>query len=207
MIRSAFLRKLSASLLALCMAVSASAVLAFADEEQPGDTTGLHEQQTDDETTGLHQDQPVYSLSVQATTDTEQCYVGDIFKVTLSAVNDGNTDLTNVEFLFEDSQVLTQETLAVGGNMEKTIKLRADEVDIGNGTVNVSFKAAELADPITRQLHVEVLPAPAEQEQAPAEQTDTPADKNPSTGGKLTAAAAVIAAAALCIFIRKRNKK
>ena len=51
MIRSAFLRKLSASLLALCMAVSASAVLAFADEEQPGDTTGLHEQQTDDETT------------------------------------------------------------------------------------------------------------------------------------------------------------
>ena len=102
--------------------------------------------------------EPIYSLSFEAKANTEECHVGNIFEVVLTALNSGDTTLTNVRLYFEDTEVASAPLLKPGDTLEKTIKLRADNVDIGNGEINVLAKADELDEPISTVIKVNVLP-------------------------------------------------
>ncbi|MBR6336765.1 MAG: hypothetical protein IKR76_03440 [Ruminococcus sp.] len=86
----------------------------------------------------------VYGLGVTAKASVEECYVGDTFEVTITATNTGDTDLTNLSVLFEDTEVGTAETLKVGESIDFTIKLKAQEEDIDNGNITSTLKQMSL---------------------------------------------------------------
>ncbi|MCR5816902.1 MAG: hypothetical protein K6F91_08475, partial [Ruminococcus sp.] len=107
--------------------------------------------------------EPVYSLGLTAKSNAEECYVGDIFEVTATLTNNGDTDLTNLSVAFEDTEIGTAETLKVGESVDFTIKLKANEEDIASGgVINLSATAKELDEPATATINVKVSALPEE---------------------------------------------
>ena len=156
--------------------------------------------------------EPVYSLSLEAVSDTEECHVGDIFEVRLTALNNGDTSLTNVKLYFEDTEVAAAPTLKAGDALEKTIKLRADVIDIGNGDINIYAAADELDEPIGTAIKVNVLP---DENNSAADEPEndppvTPADKttgktdNPKTSDQAEAAAILPTLLLTVVILKKR---
>ena len=206
------------------------------DEEQPSEekteeaTAEEPTEETEDTSDNTEAEQAEYSVTLDAASDVSECSVGDVFEVSITAVNTGNTALTNVKLMFEDTVVDEAQTLAPSETFSIVIKLRADEVDIGESSVNVSVTADELAAPVTGSVAVTVYPAqeqedeegdepstdtaeePAEDENTETAEADktaaeqTPAKtgitSNPKTGAAVTA---LTAAAALLTMLGRRR--
>lgn len=168
------LKKLSAALAALtlmiCMPLSA-----LADEEPTATDTDT--QATTETSSTDDEQQAEYSLSVEMTSDPEECTVGDIIKITVIAANRGNTTLTGVKIYFEDNMLIEDQTLAPSETITFTFKLLADETDVDGGIVYLGAEAAELDAPVTSQLYVKVSPAeetPATEEETAQEEESVP---------------------------------
>ena len=118
-----------------------------------------------------------YNLQLEAAADTQECYVGDEFIVTIRLENTGTNALTNAVVYFEDNAVYSADTLEAGKATEFQIKLKAWEEDIASGgSINISAIADEISEPVKTVCIVNVLPLDQES-----------TESNPSTGTDNTA--------------------